>query len=139
MVPSVLASAMIIAPTGLRREAGWGITLAILGGATLCHVWARKKGFALVGGSVAGGLFFGLCGFLTTLFIPPDSGTVYKWGNGIDAAILTFVLGASFGGLLGCVGGFFYAMIAAIVTESVREHRKSHRVRRSGEREADIA
>jgi hypothetical protein len=123
LIPSALLGSAIILPQQIGHAAQWVLILAGLTGCLVTHLWTGNKWAAIIGGGVGSGLFFGLFGFLATLFIPPDPGTRYMWGQGIDAAILTGALGTFFGAGFGCVGGFFYAMIAAIVTECIREHR----------------
>lgn len=62
-------------------------------------------------GALATGLAFGMAAFFTTLFVTPETGYFYKWGNGVDAAILVFVLAAAVFGLCGAVCSFVAAVI----------------------------
>jgi len=76
--------------------------------------WSRgRRGLidSALGGALGCGIAIGSCAFFTTLLIPPPPGERYKWGQGIDAAIFTFLLAGGLGGLcfgtpIGLLAGF---------------------------------
>ena len=67
-----------------------------------------------VAGMIGPAIIFGSLGFVGT-FLPLEPGTVHKWGQGIDAALMTTILLAVFFGLIGGVIGLVFAYLAKVV------------------------
>ena len=93
------------------------------------HGWKTCKQ-TTVAGMIGPAIIFGSLGFVGT-FLPMEPGTVHKWGQGIDAALLTAILSAVFFGLSRGVIGLAFAYLAKVVElyaryQKQRRNKKKH-------------
>jgi hypothetical protein len=90
LVGSILGIAIV------RSMTRKGLLASIIGGASGC---ATLVGFSI---------------FIEVLFISPEPGTRYKFGDGIDAAMIGLLLGLFLGGIWGAVAGLIAGLLRKI-------------------------
>lgn len=120
-VAIVACIGLSLAATPMVSHSGsdvWAYALILIS-STVGIAIARSAGCRSVGSSIIGGgagcaIVLGVLFFLMPLLIPPEPGTVYKWGGGMGSAIPGFVLGLILGGFSGGIVGLVVGLIRRI-------------------------
>ena len=87
---------------------------SILGIAIARSMNRTSSSASMLGGAAGGAIVLGATFFFHVLLVPPEPGTIYKFGNGIGSAFAGLLGGLFLGGVSGGVDGLLAGLLRKI-------------------------